>query len=115
MFVEECDGDGGSDGDDYYDDADGDCGGDEEEEEEELVTVMVMTMTFIMMMITTILTMTTRVRAMVMAMRMTMMMLLAERAILAEYEEGLCYDEAALSATLNCLTAKQLLCPVCKK
>ena len=44
-----------------------------------------------------------------------LILITAERAILAEYENSICYDEEALTATLNSLTAKTLICPVCQR
>ena len=40
---------------------------------------------------------------------------ISERQILAEYEAGMSFDEAALTATLECLRAVDVLCPVCTR
>ena len=38
-----------------------------------------------------------------------------EPAILAQYEQGLKFDEDALCAAIECLTTTDVICPICQK
>lgn len=38
-----------------------------------------------------------------------------EQAILAQYEQGLKFDEDALCAAIECLTTTDVICPICQK